>query len=586
MSQLLCDLAQLLDQPSAPVDETGALAVVRKVLQQYRPSLLMVADAFGRPVAVDASQSDHHAEQAKSFAAEAIERLGSAAIVCWCHDGDRRSTAFAVRACAGQETGILCGLLAAETSPEALAPLQATLEACGALALLAIGSAKTVKQLRVRVAHLKAQQETLADSYEKAVAATIEEHQQRLSEQKAHFSRMSAVMQTAADAIITADEHGRIEMFNRTAEKIFGYSAQEIIGQPVWLIIPPAAQEQHQQFFGEVSGPRRQFDFIREVSGVRKDGTLVPLLLSVSTVEVDERPLATIIARDITEQKRREEELARYRAHLEELVAERTAELQRANQSLTEMCHAAEQANEAKTRFLANMSHELRTPLHGILSFAAFGVKESLTASPERLRSYFEKIDRCGKSLLALINDLLDLAKLESGKATYDFASTDLRMLALSAADEQSSRCAEKGIRLLVAKCPFDTKIVGDAMKLLQVFRNLLDNAIKFSPQGSTVEVLFQQKADKIQAAVCDQGVGIPENELEAIFDKFVQSSKTRTSTGGTGLGLAICREIVTAHRGRIWAENRAGGGAAVCFELPFDPRSTDGPVDHTARPA
>jgi signal transduction histidine kinase len=179
---------------------------------------------------------------------------------------------------------------------------------------------------------------------------------------------------------------------------------------------------------------------------------------------------------------------------------------------------------------------------------------------------------------LALINDLLDLAKLESGKATYDFAPTDLRMLAISAADEQSSRAEEKGVKLLVPKCPLDTRIVGDQMKLLQVFRNLLDNAIKFSPPGSVVKVLFQRKGDRIEAAVCDQGVGIPEEELEAIFDKFIQSSKTRTSAGGTGLGLAICREIITAHRGRIWAENRPDGGAVIRFEIPTDPRTDQSP--------
>lgn len=568
----------MLDQPHVPADETGALAIVHRLLRDYDPSLLMLVDQFGRPVATQASRP-FAIQEAKSLAAEALEQLGAASIARWQSGDAAESTAFAVKARIGQQTGLLCGLLERAVSDWEIAPLHVALEACTGLALLAVQAEQTLKHLRVKVAHLKAQQETLAESYQQAVAAAIEEHERRLCEQQAYYARMSAVMQTAGDAIITADEHGRVEMFNITAERIFGYSAAEIIGKPLRILMPPEQQEQHQQFFGDLSGHRRQFDFTREVVGHRKDGSRVPLMVSVRTVEVDERPLATIIARDITEQKRREEELAHYQAHLEELVAERTEELQRANEALVEMCKAAEQANEAKTRFLANMSHELRTPLHGILSFAAFGLKESLVAPPEKLRTYFEKIDRCGKSLLALINDLLDLAKLESGKATYDFAPTDLRMLALSAADEQSSRSAEKGITLLVAKCQFDTKVIGDQMKLLQVFRNLLDNAIKFSPQGSTVEVVFQRDGDKIQAAVCDQGVGVPEDELEAIFDKFIQSSKTRSSAGGTGLGLAICREIIAAHRGRIWAENRPGGGAAIRFELPCDLRAVDAPA-------
>ncbi|MEE8452282.1 MAG: HAMP domain-containing sensor histidine kinase [Thermoguttaceae bacterium] len=239
--------------------------------------------------------------------------------------------------------------------------------------------------------------------------------------------------------------------------------------------------------------------------------------------------------------------------------------------ALEALCEATEAADQAKTLFLANMSHELRTPLHGMLSFATFGIKKIKTASRESLLRYFTKIDESGKMLLTLLNDLLDLSKLESGKMTFEFVRLDMGILIESIADEFSSLTALRKLAIEVQLPEIGIPIIGDQIRLMQVIRNLLSNAVKFSPDEGTIRIVLQRQADGIQLSVHDQGIGIPEDELEEIFDKFIQSSKTSTEAGGTGLGLSICMEIVEAHKGRIWAENNPGGGAAIHCRIPTD---------------
>jgi signal transduction histidine kinase len=230
----------------------------------------------------------------------------------------------------------------------------------------------------------------------------------------------------------------------------------------------------------------------------------------------------------------------------------------------------AEKANLAKSMFLANMSHELRTPIHGILSFAKFGVKNFANAEREKLKRYFETIQDSGTVLLRLVNDVLDLAKLEAGKMTLDFRDVDLKMLLSKLVDEFRSMTLEKKVRIECTTSDGDETVRVDADKMLQVLRNLVGNAVKFSPENGSIIISTSKRGGVVVVSVADQGIGIPQDELEAIFDKFVQSSKTHTGAGGTGLGLAICREIVHAHGGRIWAENRAEGGALLSFEIPL----------------
>jgi len=257
-------------------------------------------------------------------------------------------------------------------------------------------------------------------------------------------------------------------------------------------------------------------------------------------------------------------------------------ELERVNKQLETsvqkanlLAKEAEAASQAKSEFLANMSHELRTPLHSILSFASFGVKKYTIAKPEKLLDYFNRIEQSGRTLLELLNDLLDLAKLESKKVTFAFEPTDLRILVKSVTDELDTLLSERNLNVRYEVSKFDEQVALDADKIKQVLRNLLNNAIKFSPESGIIDVTIYRAGSSVRVSVHDQGPGIPQDELEAVFDKFVQSSKTKTGAGGTGLGLAICREIIAAHRGRIWAENRPEDGAVFSFEIPVPPKNS-----------
>jgi PAS domain S-box-containing protein len=279
---------------------------------------------------------------------------------------------------------------------------------------------------------------------------------------------------------------------------------------------------------------------------------------------------------DIGDQKRAEaalvqsqDELRRHRDNLQELAEARTAELLIAKES-------AEQASRAKSEFLANMSHELRTPMHAILSYARLGLDKAVKGELllPKAQQYFLRIDQGGERLLRLVNDLLDLSKLEAGGMTYAMQRADAGILAANVIADFEALAKAGGVRLELDAKPGSLFARCDPGRITQVLGNLLSNAIKFSPPQSAVSVRVSAvpgggKDDQVMFSVSDRGVGIPDAELEAVFDKFVQSSKTRTGSGGTGLGLSICRQILRDHGGRIWAQARPGGGTLVHFVLP-----------------
>ena len=237
---------------------------------------------------------------------------------------------------------------------------------------------------------------------------------------------------------------------------------------------------------------------------------------------------------------------------------------------LVEAKEIAEQATTAKSEFLANMSHELRTPLHGILSFAKFGINKSRNTDRERLLNYFEKIHLSGQTLLDLLNDLLDLAKLESGKMTFNFKKTSVINLLNRVIEEFDPLLIQKGLTLYFEPPDHDINACVDSERIRQVVRNLISNAVKFSPEDGEIYVELTRCEEVLRISIADRGAGIPKDELEAVFEKFIQSSTTKTGAGGTGLGLSISREIIEAHNGHIWAEDNPQGGSVFLFKIPI----------------
>jgi signal transduction histidine kinase/CHASE1-domain containing sensor protein len=313
-----------------------------------------------------------------------------------------------------------------------------------------------------------------------------------------------------------------------------------------------------------------------------------------STIEVRGAPLPdggiVTIYTDVTDRKRAEAELLRHRDHLADLVADQTADLRRAKED-------AERSNQAKSEFLTNMSHELRTPLHAILSFAALGedkardhVREMPDKMPaSKLPHYFNRIRESGNRLLVLIDDLLDLAKLEAGKTHVEPKLLDVSTFVREVAAELEPLLTRHHLQLIIEDAPCSTEAMCDPVRFAQVIRNLLGNAIKFSRAQGQITIRYGQGSvpagrrtddlalPALSISVVDEGIGIPPEELETIFDKFVQSSKTRTGAGGTGLGLSICREIIRAHHGTIVASNNPQHGASFTIHLPIVPKPARG---------
>jgi len=283
---------------------------------------------------------------------------------------------------------------------------------------------------------------------------------------------------------------------------------------------------------------------------------------------------------NISEKKQYESQLEQHRDHLQDLVDEQITDLKQAR-------YAAEIENIAKSEFLANMSHELRTPMHAIISFTHLCLKQFKSQplndqSTAKLHKFLSNIETSSQRLLSLLNALLDLSKLESGKIELNIQKNDLFLLSQQIYNEYSAKIKEKNIDFELNQANNSSIISCDKDKILQILSNLLANAINYSPENNKITINIEnseliigkrstdtKKTTGILISIADQGIGIPNNELLSIFNKFIQSSKTKDGSGGTGLGLAISQEIMLAHKGKIWAEHNPAGGAVFKVFIP-----------------
>ncbi|NMG06996.1 hybrid sensor histidine kinase/response regulator [Brasilonema sp. UFV-L1] len=477
-------------------------------------------------------------------------------------------------------------------------------------------------------------------------------------------ARFAGILEIADDAIISIDASQRITLFNQGAEKIFGYTASEVIGQPLELLLPSkytCVHRQHVARFANSTGKARRMGERSEIFARRKDGTEFPAEASISKLELGNEIIFTVILRDTTQSQRAREALERL-SHQNELILNSVGEglcgldnlgkitfvnpaaakllgyqvkeligqsidilLPDSNSdgtpySLTdspiyESLHDAsvhqvthevfrckngssfpveyvstpileqgvvkgavitfkditdrQLVERMKNEFISVVSHELRTPLtsiHGSLGMLASGL---LDPNSERGQRLLEIAVDSTERLVRLINDILDIERIESGKVTMAKQVCNAADLMTQAADVMQAMAQRYGVNLLVS--PICVDLWADSDRLHQTLTNLLSNAIKFSPSGGTVWLTAERQEDQILFQVKDQGRGIPSDKLETIFERFqqVDSSDSRNHEG-TGLGLAICRSIVQQHSGRIWAESQLGEGSTFSFTLPI----------------
>jgi PAS domain S-box-containing protein len=369
--------------------------------------------------------------------------------------------------------------------------------------------------------------------------------------------KYGALVASSDDAIMSKTLDGLITSWNPGSEKLFGYTEAEVIGRPMLLLFPDDRREEEAKILARIARGEKvdNVDTVRR----RKDGRLVDVSVTISPIHDSAGVVvgASNIARDITE-----------RRHME--VALREAK------------DRAERAAEARSAFLANMSHEIRTPMNSILGFTDVLLQGELTAEQRR---HLETVHAAGDSLLRLLNEILDTAKLDKGAIELEDADFDLLALVDELSSSLGMGARKKGLALDVNyHAALPRRFRGDELRIRQVLTNLLSNAVKFTEQGR-IELAIAPLAGRggVHIEVRDTGIGIPAHRVGTIFDPFIQADASMSRRfGGTGLGTTISKRLVELMGGAISVESRVGEGSVFRVELPLAPAGTAAaPVTH-----
>jgi PAS domain S-box-containing protein len=356
--------------------------------------------------------------------------------------------------------------------------------------------------------------------------------------------RLAAIVDSSDDAIVSKNLDGIVLTWNRAAERIFGFTAEEMIGQSIRRLIPDDLQAEEDTVLAKLRRGERveHYETIRQ----RKDGSRVPVSLTVSPLRTADGAVigASKIARDISDRKRAEEERQRLLA-------------------------IAQEASRLKDEFLATLSHELRTPLNAIIGYVR--MMQSGLLPVDRRQHALNVVARNATSLSQIIEDVLDVSRIISGKLRLNVQEVQLPELVLEAIETVRPAADAKGVRLEPLVDRDAPPVTGDPERLHQIFWNLLSNAVKFTGRNGRIQVRVEQVDSHVEISVSDTGIGIPATFLPHVFDRFRQADAGITREhGGLGLGLAITRHLVELQGGRIAAASGGPGkGSTFCVQLP-----------------
>lgn len=369
---------------------------------------------------------------------------------------------------------------------------------------------------------------------------------------------LSAIIDSSEDAIVSKNLNSIVTSWNKSAERIFGFTAEEMIGQSIARVFPPDRLEEETHILERISRGERVEHF--ETVRLRKDGKLIDVALTISPVrDPDGRIVgASKIARDITEQKS-------------------------ATRRLAEAHEELKRADRLKAEFLATLSHELRTPLTAILGWIQI-LKELPT--PEELEQGIEVIERNVRLQSQLIEDLLDISRIESGKVALDVQRLNLASIVNAAIETVRPSAESKQIKLTSAFTEVDGVIMGDKNRLQQIVWNLLTNAIKFTPKAGRIHVVIERVNSHVEISVTDSGQGIAPEFLRHVFDRFRQAdSSTTRKHGGLGIGLTIAKHLTELHGGNLTVRSPGLGlGATFTINLPLISAHADAPSQSAAQ--
>ncbi len=380
--------------------------------------------------------------------------------------------------------------------------------------------------------------------------------------------------ETAPDPILTIDASSTILSANPATERVLGYEPEELVGQPLAILMPERFRVRHEAGMAHylATGKRRiPWSGVR-VAILAKSGAEVPVAISFGEFASQGQRMFSGFLRDVSKQVAAEEALLEANARLAEQAAEleqQTEELQMAMVELEARTEQAEAANRAKADFLATMSHELRTPLNAIAGYSQLleiGVHGPIT---DAQRDTIQRIQRSQRHLLGLINDVLNFAKLEAGRVEYQLESVAARSIVDAVEPLVAPQIAARSLELDRTQCPDSPCVYADRDKTEQILLNLLSNSIKFTHEGGTITVFCEEQGDTVRLVVKDTGIGISRDHLREIFEPFVQVNRgVSVPYEGTGLGLAISRDLARGMGGDLTVESREGVGSTFTLTL------------------